>query len=61
MILTDGNGRPFDRPKRSEFKPGSKGTQAFLKAFHAYKDQVSDCANFAFDQAFRKALKEASS
>jgi hypothetical protein len=58
MILTNANGKPFDKPTRDEFGPGWKGTSEFLAAFHAYKDQVADCAHSSFDLAFQLALKK---
>ena len=57
-ILTDGNGRPFDKPD-----PPTKGapiqeTIAWIRAMHEYNDRVTDCANRAFTDAFSKELEK---
>ncbi len=55
-ILTDSRGRPFQRP----VPPRSSATMskiAYVRAVHTYNDAVTDWANRAFDQGFRRALK----
>lgn len=56
-ILTDANGRPFEKPE-----PPSKGctideTIAYLRACHAYQDAIADCASRGFATAFTKGLR----
>ncbi len=51
-IHTDGNGRPFERPD-----PATMPKIAYVRAVHTYNDAVTDWANRAFDQGFRRALK----
>lgn len=51
MILTDGEGRPIERPRREDFASDLE----FVRAFHAWKDRIAGVANAAFDAAFRKA------
>jgi hypothetical protein len=53
VILTNDKGVPFAKPEPSEFAT----TVEFLRAFHAYKDAVSDCASRAFYEQFRKSMK----
>lgn len=53
MILTDGDGRPFVKPERADYPD----TLSFLSAMWRYRDAVTDCANKAFDEQFRKSLK----
>lgn len=53
MILTDGQGRPIERPDPSDFE----STVDYLRAFSAYRDKISDIANRAFDAQFRLSLK----
>lgn len=52
MIITDANGRPFEKPRRADYASDLE----FVRAFHAYRDQVTTEANRAFDDAFRTAL-----
>lgn len=53
MILTDANGRPFDKPDPPETNAPIEATIAYLRAMAAYNDAVADCANGAFAEAFR--------
>lgn len=56
MILTNEKGRPFVKPE----PPVNATTEEFiawLRAMAAYHDAIADCANRAFDDAFRKALR----
>jgi hypothetical protein len=53
VITTDDKGRPFDKPARADFRDDV----SFVRAFHAYKDAVTRCANAAFDDAFRKEMR----
>lgn len=57
MILTDEKGRPFERPVREDFELGIEGDIEFMRACHAYKDRVSECANQSFTEGFRAELK----
>jgi len=41
------------RPKREDFASDVE----FVRAFHAWRDRVTACANDAFDKAFVAALK----
>lgn len=52
-ILTDGSGRPIERPDPKDYKT----TTDFLRAFSAYKDRISDIANRAFDEKFSSSLR----
>ena len=52
MIFTDDKGVPFDRPKRSDYP----NEYAFMLALYAWKDRITNAANKAFDEAFRKAM-----
>lgn len=53
MILTDGAGRPIERPRRADFETDLE----FVRAYHAWKDRVTEIANRAFDAAFRAAFR----
>jgi hypothetical protein len=53
MILTDERGRPFERPRREDFS----SVADFLRAFHAYKDSITNHANESFADAFRAAQR----
>jgi hypothetical protein len=55
VILTDESGVPFERPCREDYAD----TGDFLRAFHAYKDAVANCANLAFAYAFQDAMRPA--
>lgn len=52
-ILTDANGKPFQKPQRADYSD----TVDYIRAVHVYNDAVSACANDAFDKAFSKGLK----
>lgn len=52
MILLDDTGREIRRPLRSEFASDVE----FVRAFHAYKTDIANTANRAFDEAFRKEM-----
>ncbi len=49
MILTDATGKPFPRPSREDYP----NVLDYIRAFHAYKDAIADCANKSFDKAIR--------
>lgn len=53
VILTDAKGRPFEKPVPSDFPD----TTSFLRAYSAYKDAISECANRAFDAELRKRVR----
>lgn len=52
-ILTDDRGRPFVKPDPADYA----NAVDFMRAYHAYRDAVSDAANRAFDEGFRKAMR----
>lgn len=54
MILTDGDGRPFEKPAPEDYPSAVE----YMRAYHAYQDAVADCANQAFDSALRAALRK---
>lgn len=59
-ILTDANGRPFERPEAPPEGAPIEETIAWIRAVHAYNDAVTDAGNRAFDEQFRKSLREGS-
>lgn len=52
-IVTDDRGVPYVAPERADFASDVD----YLRAFHAFKDRMTNDANKAFDEAFRAALK----
>lgn len=56
-IYTDESGRPIPRPEAPPEGAGIEDRIAFIDALHAYHNKVTDIANRAFDEAFRKALR----
>ena len=52
-IHTDAQGRPFVKPELADYPDSG----AWLRAMWKYQDQIIDCSNAAFDEAWRKALK----
>ena len=56
-IYTDAQGRPIPRPEREDFEPGIEGTVAFMRATWAWKDKITDLANKAFADQFRKSVR----
>lgn len=52
MILTRKDGTPYVKPIAEDYPDAI----SFLQAFHAYRDEIADDANRAFDATFRKAL-----
>lgn len=59
-ILTDANGRPFERPEAPPKGAPIKETIAWIRAVHAYNDTITDAGNRAFDEQFRKSLQKGS-
>lgn len=53
VIITDANGRPFEKPRRADYTSDLE----FARAFHAYRDRITAEANRAFDDAFRTEMK----
>lgn len=53
FILTDGKGRPIEKPDREEFSD----PVTYLRAVWAWQDKVHDIANKAFGDQFAKAMK----
>lgn len=52
VILTDGEGRPLERPRREDFED----VVEYIRAVHAFNDRVTHVANQAFTEGFRKAM-----
>ena len=50
MILTNELGVPFERPRRDVYASDLE----YVRAFHAYKQAITNCANTAFDAKPRK-------
>ena len=57
-ILTDGNGRPFEKPLPPADDAPIEEKIAWIRATHDYNDRVTDCANQAFADAFSKAIRK---
>lgn len=53
MILTDSQGKPFSKPEAPPEGADVETKIAYIRAVHAWRDQVTACANHAFDEAFR--------
>jgi len=53
-ILTRANGTPYVKPERADFPDAI----AYREAFRAYKDEIADDANRAFDASFRASLEK---
>lgn len=53
-ILTDERGVPIPRPERDDFESEAD----YLRAHHEFRTKVANVANAAFDDQFRRALKE---
>ena len=51
-ILTDAQGRPLEKPRRSDFSSDI----AFIQATHAFNDKVAGIANRAFDEGLHAAM-----
>ncbi len=58
MILTDANGVPFEKPEPPPADADIKAKIAYLRAYHAYNDAVTDCANRAFADQFGRSLRD---
>jgi len=52
-ILTDEQGRPFERPQRDRFISGVD----YVRAVHEFNTRVAQCANKSFDKGFQDLLK----
>lgn len=52
-ILVDDEGRELRRPRIEEFSSVAE----YVRAFHAWKDDVAKTANRAFDEAFAREMK----
>lgn len=52
-ILTYADGRPIPRPEPEDYD----SSLAYLRAVHAYRDEVARVANSAFDERLRRALR----
>jgi hypothetical protein len=52
MILINHAGIPFERPVRESFASAVE----YVRALYAYNDRVTDAANRAFDESFRKVV-----
>jgi len=47
VILTDAQGRPIPCPRRVDYPDDL----TYIRAHHAYRDRIADCANEAFAKA----------
>lgn len=56
-IVTDGKGRPFERPEPPPKDAGIEVKIAFIRAMHEYNDRVTDRANKAFAAEFRRKIR----
>ena len=56
VVLVDDNGYEIRRPERDDFASQVE----FVRAVHAWRNRVTNCANKAFDDALRLALKKSS-
>lgn len=56
MILTDANGRPFERPERPPEGAPVSEIITWMRAVYAYNDRVADSTNRAFNDQLRKSL-----
>jgi hypothetical protein len=52
VILTDAKGKPLVRPAREEFL----SVVEFIRAVHAFNDMVTELANAAFVEGFKRGL-----
>lgn len=59
IILTDAEGRPFERPAPPGPDAPIERKIAWLRKYHATNDRIADTANCAFAHAFRKATRVA--
>lgn len=57
VILTDGDGRPFERPESPAPDAPIEERIAYIRAVHRFNDAVTDCANKAFSKAFSERLR----
>jgi hypothetical protein len=53
VILTRLDGTPIAKPNRAEYATDCE----YLTAFYAYKDEIANVSNAAFDKAWKKASK----
>jgi hypothetical protein len=53
MIITDGSGRPIDKPRRADYASDTD----YMRAFYAYNDKITRIANESFDAGFRAAMR----
>lgn len=51
-ILTDARGVPFERPVRGDFADDA----SYLRAAHAFNDEVANEANRAFGRRFAEVM-----
>ena len=56
-IYTRGDGTPIEKPEPPGEDADIESKIAWIRAFHAYNDEIADVANRAFADGFRKALK----
>jgi hypothetical protein len=60
MILTDGSGRPFDRPEPPASGAPIDDVLAWMRALASFNDAVRACACRAFDAGFKRAIRTSS-
>lgn len=58
IILTDGRGRPIEPPEPPPKDASTAEFLAYLRAWREFQDRVTEVANHAFDDAFRRAVKK---
>jgi hypothetical protein len=51
-ILTRADGTPIAKPDPASYASAVE----YMRAFHAYKDEIARVANSAFDNAWRRSL-----
>lgn len=54
VILTDAHGRPIPKPRRVDYASDAD----YVRAFHTYKDKVTNAANAGFDAGLRKGMRQ---
>ena len=54
MIYVRSNGTPYVKPVPEDYPDAA----SYMRAFHTYRDEITEDANRAFDAAFRTALRK---
>ena len=58
FILTRGDGTPIERPTPPARDASIDESIDYIRAIRAYNDEVTDVANVAFSDSFKKTIKE---